>query len=307
MCSIHHRNAWIDVGDDEGPLRLHYVEAVASDNARKDKPVVLLIHGFPQTSHQYRHVMAPLASHGFHVLAPDYRGAGKSSRPRGGYDKATMAEDLFKLVQHLHVPLPIHVVGHDLGGMVAHAFATSFPQATASIAWGECPLPGSSHYEACRFSVAKFHFLFHCVPDGLPEALVAGREGLYMQQFFDRLTVRTENLSPDTIRHYVEAYSRPGAMRAGMDTYRAFEADARRNIEVRQAQGSCTVPSLLISGALSSHASEAAAMGAEFYTSPKTALVEGSGHYLAEENPADFVAKLVAFFKSVPSASDLSD
>lgn len=285
---------------------MHYVEAIQNDEkARiKDKPVILLIHGFPQTSYQYRHVMEPLARQGFRVLAPDYRGAGHSSRPRSGYDKVTMARDFLKLAQHLEVPLPLHVVGHDIGGMVAHAFATTYPQATASLIFGECPLPGSSFYNACRFDVAKFHFLFHCVPDGLPEALVAGREDLYLGQFFNRLTVQTKNLQPDTIRHYVDAYAQPGAMRAAMDVYRAFETDAQHNLARRRTNGKCSdVPTLVLSGALSSHASEAEAMANEFYCKPQTAVVESSGHYVAEENPEDFVAKVIAFIRSVSKPS----
>ena len=126
-------------------IRIHYLSCLPTHNA-DPKGTVLLIHGFPQTSHQFRHVVTPLAAAGYRVLAPDYRGAGDAPRPRAGYAKAVLAADLHELLtsaDHLGIRDRVHVVGHDIGGMVAYAYASRYPEGTASVAWGECPLPGT--------------------------------------------------------------------------------------------------------------------------------------------------------------------
>lgn len=98
------------------------------------KGTILLIHGFPETSYQFRHVITPLSDAGYRVIAPDYRGAGHSSHPRGGYTKSVMAADLHTLlIEHLKIMEPVHVVGHDIGGMIAHAYAANFPRDTRSV------------------------------------------------------------------------------------------------------------------------------------------------------------------------------
>merc|ERR1711971_925431 len=103
-------------------VSIHYLSCSPPSN-QKPKGTILLIHGFPQTSYQFRHVITPLADAGYTIIAPDYRGAGESSRPRDGYDKLTMAKDLHTLItSHLNIKDKIHVVGHDIGGMVAHAY-----------------------------------------------------------------------------------------------------------------------------------------------------------------------------------------
>lgn len=100
----------------------------------ESKGTVLLIHGFPQTAYQFRHVITPISDAGYRVVAPDYRGAGHSSHPRSGYTKTVMATDLHTLlVDHLKINEPIHVVGHDIGGMIAHAYAALFPKDSRSV------------------------------------------------------------------------------------------------------------------------------------------------------------------------------
>lgn len=146
----------------------------------ESKGTILLIHGYPQTSYQFRHVINPLSTAGYRVIAPDYRGAGHSSKPHNptGYHKVTMAADLHTLVRdHLGIKEPVHVVGHDIGGMIAHAYAARFPEDTASVIWGECPLPGTGAYERGKNGAEVWHFTFHWQGD-LPEALTVGRERL---------------------------------------------------------------------------------------------------------------------------------
>lgn len=293
--TTRHRNAYL-LAEDDQTLRIHYVESFPSE---APKATVLLIHGFPETSYQYRHVMTPLAEAGYRVIAPDYRGAGDSSHPPSNYDKETMAHDLYNLMRHhLGISESIHVVGHDIGGMIAHAFATSFPTSTRSASWGEACIPGSDFYTTAKGSVDKFHFVFHRVPDGLPEALVAGRESLYLKQFFDRQIVNTEGVTMADFEHYVKYYSLPGAMRSAFEVYRSFPKDEERNLRVTREKGKSPVPCLLLNGSRSDHLEHAQALGEQFYVKFSCADVQDSAHYIAEENPSDFCARLLRFWRT---------
>lgn len=112
-------------------ITINYIDCPAVGD---QKGTILLIHGFPQTSYQFRHVITPLSQAGYRIIAPDYRGAGHSSHPRDGYEKSIMATDLHTLVvDHLKITEPVHLVGHDIGGMVAHAYAAWFPKDSRSV------------------------------------------------------------------------------------------------------------------------------------------------------------------------------
>lgn len=300
-----HRNAYL-LEDEQGPqLRLHYVESrqeqpASQQGTTSEKEVILLIHGFPQTSYQFRKVMMPLAEAGYRIIAADYRGAGDSSRPLDKYDKVTMANDLHRLlINHLKIKEKVHIVGHDIGAMIAYAYVTQFPNHTASIIWGECPLPGSTFYENCKYGVDKFHFIFHCVPDGLPESLVSGREHLYLKQFFDRQMICTEAITKEDFEQYVASYSMPGAMSAAFKVYRAFQEDAIRNVRHVQSKGKSSIPNLILSGELGDHRGPAREMAEEFFEHVKEDVVEGSSHYIAEENPSSFVQAVLTFLSSL--------
>eukprot|EP01111_Echinosteliopsis_oligospora_P011168 TRINITY_DN3618_c0_g1_i2.p1 TRINITY_DN3618_c0_g1~~TRINITY_DN3618_c0_g1_i2.p1 ORF type:complete len:206 (+),score=17.52 TRINITY_DN3618_c0_g1_i2:80-697(+) len=177
-------------------LYLHYIDCrpPASTNIQG---LIILIHGYPQTSYQFRHVITPLSLTGYRIIAPDYRGAGHSSRPRDGYNKMQMAADIHQLVTgHLKFRQPAHVVGHDIGGMIAHAYAVQFPSHTASVAWGECPLPGTQVYdEIVKNDRRVWHFDFHMQID-LPELLTQGRERIYIKHFYDRLCINARAITP---------------------------------------------------------------------------------------------------------------
>lgn len=117
--------SWVD------EVTIHYIDCHAP---AESKGTILLIHGFPETSYQFRHVITPLSDAGYRVIAPDYRGAGHSSHPRDGYTKVVMAGDIHTLLtKHLGITEPVHVVGHDIGGMIAHAYAASFPKDSRSV------------------------------------------------------------------------------------------------------------------------------------------------------------------------------
>jgi pimeloyl-ACP methyl ester carboxylesterase len=273
-------------------IRLNYIICPPSTEL---KGTILLIHGFPQTSYQFRHVITPLANAGYQVIAPDYRGAGQSSKPQNGYEKTQMAEDLHILVQdHLGIKDKIHVVGHDIGGMIAFAYVSRYPDDVASVIWGECPLPGTTTYEQVKGSPDVFHFVFHRVPD-LPEFLIAGKEREYCKHFLDKIIYNSAAITPVDLDHYALAYAQPGAIRAGLEVYRAFEKDAEENREWLKEHGKVKVPSLLLMGAKFMLAQSAESMANEFHENAEVSTVEECGHYIAEESPDEFVKSILGF------------
>lgn len=273
---------------------LHYISCPAP--SATSKGTILLVHGFPQTSYQFRRVITPLSDAGYHVLVPDYRGAGESSKPWDGYTKDVMARDLHTLVTEREgIKEKVHVVGHDIGGMVAHAYAAQYPEHTASVCWGECPLPGTKMYHEAKHTMTMWHFTFHSVPD-LPEILVQGKEKIYLKHFFDRLGQNPSAISNHDLEVYATSYAMPGAMRCGMNTYRTFEADGEMNNKWAQEKGKCPVRCLALWGS-ESFADETKAMSMcdEHYDSASFATVAGAGHWIAEERPKEFVEAVLAW------------
>ncbi|KAL9604641.1 MAG: hypothetical protein Q9219_000361 [cf. Caloplaca sp. 3 TL-2023] len=290
---LTHAQVWLQQTDPE--IRIHYVEAKASGT---QKGTILLIHGFPETSYQFRHVMGPLSSAGYRVLAPDYRGAGYSSRPETGYTKKVLADDLHTLLTtHLGIADPVHVVGHDIGGMIAHAYAHQFPHDVASLTWGECPLPGTTTYDENKHSTGLWHFSFHSVPD-LPELLVSGHEKQYLKHFYDRLAQNPSAFTEADLDFYATQYSAPGAMRAGFNVYRTFEEDKVDNRRWLEEKGKVKVRTMLLGGEKTFPMLRDERMGREVDEDLVVETVEGSGHWIAEENPEGFVSKVLGFIEA---------
>ena len=285
------------VVDETSNVRIHYIESPAPE-AKDSRGTILLIHGFPQTSYQFRHVINPLSDAGYRVIAPDYRGAGDSSKPKLGYDKVTMATDLHTLIrEHLGEKRAIHIVGHDIGGMVAHAYATQFQSDVASVMWGECPLPGGKPYESgFKDSPGMWHFKFHQQLD-LPELLTQGRERIYIKSFYDRLCFNPTGITPRDVDHYGSSFAQPGGMRAGFECYRAFDQDSKDNQEWLEKNGKSKVPACALSGDHSLLCEIADEQTKQFYNTTENWKIESSGHWCAEENPQDFVRKVLDWTK----------
>ncbi|KAK4626084.1 Soluble epoxide hydrolase [Fulvia fulva] len=282
----------------EGGVVIHYTSC-PPPKGTTSKGTVLLVHGFPQTSYQFRRVITPIANAGHTVIAPDYRGAGASSKPWNGYTKEVMAQDLHTLVHKIGVKEKIHLVGHDIGGMIAHAYTQQFPCSVASLCWGECPLPGTPFYHTMKNSLLLWHFTFHRVPD-LPETLIAGREKLYLKHFYDRQAQNPDAISAHDLDVYGNAFAAPGALRAGLNVYRAFEQDGEDNVARVQSSGKSKVRCLSLWGD-SSFADEEAAkeMSGQFYEDVQFEQIEGCGHWIAEEKPGEFVENLVRWFERI--------
>jgi pimeloyl-ACP methyl ester carboxylesterase len=283
------------MADIESGLRLHYVTAGIGPR------IVVLLHGFPQTWRQWHRVIPPLVDAGFRVVAPDYRGAGDSWRPPGGYDKRTMANDIRQLLrQHLRIEGPIALVGHDIGLMVAYAYAQAHRDEVSHLAVVDAPLPGTAVFDRIRSDPRVWHFAFHSARD-VAEMLVAGRERQYLQAFFNARIFDPSATTDSDLDIYASAYSAPGAMRAGFELYRAFDRDAESNREALKRNGKLTVPVLAVGGATSTSGPLVEDMMREVAETVTAVRVPRTGHWIAEENPAAFTAALLRFLEPTPA------
>ena len=265
-------------------VKLHYLTAGKGDP-------VLLLHGYAENSHMWRPLMAQLAkSHA--VIAPDLRGFGQSSKPNDGYDKKTMAQDIHALVTslgHRHAT----VVGHDIGLMVAYAYAAQYPSEVDRIVLMDAFLPGVGDWKTVWLLRDLWHFHFY---GATPLRLVAGRERIYFEHFWNDFAANPKRSVPEADRRfYARSYAQPGAMRAGFEVFRNFEQDAKDFAEF--AQTKLTMPMLVLSGekASGTFLIEQARL---VDTNVEGVVIKGSGHWLMEEAPQQVIPKLVAFIKT---------
>jgi pimeloyl-ACP methyl ester carboxylesterase len=273
----------------EPGLRLHYVSAGDAPRA------IVLLHGFPQTWWGWRRLIRPLVEAGFRVVAPDYRGAGHSSRPQGGYDKRTMAEDIHRLLrEHLQIDGPVALVGHDIGLMVAYAYAQAYRGEVSHLVVMDAPLPGTAVFDRLRADPRVWQFAFHNVRD-LPELLVAGRERQYLQAFYNARFFDPSAISEADIDIFASAYAAAGAMRAGFELYRAFDQDAADNREALRRNGKLGMPVLAVGGSASTTGPLMEEMLREVAENVTGFRVPRAGHWIAEENPTEFTAALLKF------------
>jgi pimeloyl-ACP methyl ester carboxylesterase len=270
-------------------LRLHYVTAGSGERT------IVLLHGFPQTWWEWRHVITALADEGFRVIAPDYRGAGNSSRPTSGYDKRTLADDIRRLVRdHLGIKTPIAIVGHDIGLMVAYAYSQSYRDEVTHLTVIDAPLPGTKIFRLMRSDPRVWHFAFHGARD-VPEMLIAGRERLYIQATINARIFDPSAIGPQDLDVYASAYSQPGAIRAGLELYRSFDTDDADNTDALKASGKLKIPVLAAGGDISTFGPLMGEMMREVSEKVTEVRVPRTGHFVAEENPADFTRELLKF------------
>lgn len=240
-------------------------------------PVVLL-HGFGETGAMWNPVLPRLAA-GHTVIAPDLRGAGASSKPETGYDKATMAQDIRALLQTLGVDQAT-IVGHDIGLMVAYAYAAQYPGQTTRLVLMDAFLPGIGNWKDMWLLRDLWHFHFY---GEVPLALVAGRERIYLEHFWNDFAADARHSVPEPDRErYAAAYAQPGAIRAGFEWFRNFERDAADF--ARMAQHRLRMPVHVIAGEKSggSFLIEQVRLVADDVDGT---IVPGVGHWLLEEAP----------------------
>jgi pimeloyl-ACP methyl ester carboxylesterase len=266
---------------DVNGIRLHYLAAGRGD------PVVLL-HGFAQTSHMWRPLIAELS--GRHtVIAPDLRGFGQSAAPADGYTKAAMAQDVLALLNSLKLDR-VRLVGHDIGLMVAYALAAQYPQAVDRLVLMEAFLPGVGDWNSVFLLRDLWHFHFY---GKTPLALVTGRERTYLEHFWNDFAADPQkSVSEEDREIYANAYAQPGHMAAGMEVFRAFAKDAEDFAGFARTR--LTMPVLVLSGERAS-GPFLIEQGKMVATKVEGVLVKGSGHWLMEEAPDQVIPKLVEF------------
>lgn len=273
----------------EPGLRLHYVTAGTG------KDTIVLLHGFPQTWWEWRRVIPMLVEAGFRVVVPDYRGAGHSWRPATGYDKRTMAGDIHRLLhEHLQITEPVALVGHDIGLMIAYAYAQAFRNDVSYLVVMDAPLPGTTVFDRLRSDPRLWHFAFHNARD-VAEMLVAGRERPYLQVFLNARIFDPSAISDADLDLYVSAYSAPGAMRAGFEVYRAFDQDAEDNRDALKRNGKLAMPVLAVFAAISNSGPLIEEMMREVAENVTGLRVPQSAHWIPEENPLAFTEGLLKF------------
>jgi pimeloyl-ACP methyl ester carboxylesterase len=263
-------------------IKLHYLAA-----GSRGMPVILL-HGFAQTSHMWQPLIEPL-SRSNTVIAPDLRGFGASSIPPRGYDKKTMAEDIHALVVSLGFK-KVRIVGHDIGLMVAYAYAAQYPAEVDRIVLMDAFLPGVGDWTKVWLMRDLWHFHFY---GETPLKLVTGRERIYLDHFWNDFAAdRTRSVSERDRRIYARAYSQPGAMEAGFEVFKAFERDAADFKTFSQTK--LKMPVLVLTGEKASgeFLIEQARLVAD---NVNGVVVKGSGHWLIDEARVEVVKSLVSF------------
>src|SRR5580658_7115903 len=257
-------------------------------------PVVVLLHGYAETSDSWEPLAAELDKN-FTVVVPDLRGIGRSSRPDGGYDKKTQAADIRAVVTTLGYDRT-SVVSHDIGIMVAYAYAARYPDKLERLVVMDAPIPGVAPWDEIVRNPSLWHFSFH----GLDaERLVQGRERIYLDRIWNDFTGDPTKPDEATRAYYAAQYAAPGAMRAGFAQFTAFSQDVKDN-EVFQ-QTKLTMPVLAIGGEKSFGATQAVVMRS-VAVDVTEAVVPGAGHWLMEENPAATVTLIRDFLAGQASA-----
>lgn len=262
-------------------VRLHYLTAGAGEP-------VLLLHGYAQTSHMWRPLIAELARTRL-VIAPDLRGFGASDKPAAGYDKKTLAQDIHALIASLGLG-KLALAGHDIGLMVAYAYAAQYPAEVSRIALMDAFLPGVGDWTHVWLLRDLWHFHFY---GKTPLALVEGRERIYFEHFWNDFAADPAHSVSEADRQlYAAAYAQPGGMAAGFEVFRAFEQDARDFAGF--ASTKLGMPMLVLSGEKAS-GDFLIDQGRLVAEEVEGVIVKGSGHWLMDEARDQVVPKLVDF------------
>jgi len=262
-------------------IKVHYLFA------GKGNPVILL-HGYAETSRMWRPLMVELAKT-HTVVAPDLRGFGQTTKAESGYNKKTMAQDVHALVASLGYQHE-QVVGHDIGLMVAYAYAAQYPKEVDRIALMDAFLPGVGDWKNVWLMRDLWHFHFY---GETPLKLVAGRERIYLEHFWNDFAADRNHSVPEADRQfYAKAYAQPGAMRAGFEVFHAFPQDAEDFAQF--AQTKLTMPMLVLTGEKAS-GDFLIEQGRLVDSNVEGVVIKGSGHWLMEEAPDQVIPKLLAF------------
>ena len=261
-------------------------------------PVVVLVAGFPQSWYAWRRVMPLLAPHS-RVIAVDLPGQGDSDKPAGGYDTGTAARRVNALLKALAVDRHLFV-GHDIGSWVGYPYAHAFEHELRGMVFLDANIPGVTLQPTLKLAAPDYwrnwHFLFNMVED-LPEALLAGRERILIEWFFNRKTaVAPSTFSRADMDEYERVYSLPGGLRGMLGYYRAVIEDMEQNKPLFARK--LTLPILALGGDKGSAPDIYAAMR-PLGEDVRGGLVAESGHYVPEEQPEALAAQILDFAKTL--------
>jgi pimeloyl-ACP methyl ester carboxylesterase len=281
-CSDAIQTAPIVAGDAEvNGVKIHYLTAGKG-------PAVILLHGYTQTSRMWKPII-PLLAAKFAVIAPDLPGIGDSGIPKNGLDMKSAAIRIHALAKSLGVQ-KTRIVGHDIGLMVAYAYAAMYPTEVDKLVVMDAFLPGVAGWEPYYNNTDLWHFRFH---GPYPEALVQGREKIYFAYFWNELAAdETRSLPVADREAYVAAYSRPGRMRAGWAYFAAWPQTANDFAEF--AKTKLTMPVLAIAGQKASAATLMPQMKL-VATNVTSVSLAGAGHWIMEERQKEAIDALLNF------------
>lgn len=262
-------------------VKLHYLTAGQG-------PVVILLHGYTQTSRMWKPII-PLLAEKFTVIAPDLPGIGDSAIPKDGLDMKTAAMCIHSLIRSIDIE-KARVVGHDIGLMVAYAYAAQFPEETEKLVLMDAFLPGVDGWEIVYNNPGIWHFRFN---GPTPEALVRGRERVYFDHFWNNFAAdKNRSLSKADRAVYAAAYARPGRMRAGWAYFVSFNQAAKDFAELSRSK--LQMPALAIGG----EKAFGELLGQQLKvvaSDAKVVVLKNTGHWVLEENPKGTTDALINF------------
>jgi pimeloyl-ACP methyl ester carboxylesterase len=258
-------------------------------------PVVVLLHGFGDTGDMWV-PLAEVLMKDHTVIVPDLRGMGLSSHPEGGYEKVAQARDLAAILDRLGVK-DAALVTHDIGNMVGYAFVAQYPARTTRWVVMDAPLPGLGHWDEQLKNPKVWHFNFRG-PD--VERLVAGRERILLDRFYNELSATPSRIDEATRAHYAALYARPGAIHNALGgQFAAFAQDAIDNQKLLADKGKLKMPVLAIGGD-HSYGGKLATEVAFAADNVRSAVITDSGHWIMEEQPEQAIAIILPFLRETP-------
>ena len=264
-----------------GGIKIHYLESGSG-------PAVILLHGYAETSSMWKPLIPRLAAK-FRVIAPDLPGIGESAIPSDGLDMDTAAVRMHSLARTLGIQ-KARVVGHDIGLMVAYAYAAEFRNDVEKLVVMDAFLPGVGDWQTVYNNPAMWHFRFN---GPTPEALVLGHERTYFEHYWNDFAAdKNHSLNEADRKAYTAAYSRPGRMRAGWAYFISFQRTARDFAELSKTR--LTIPVLSIGG----EKSLGEFLGAQMKLVANDlnfVVLRNTGHWLMEERPEETMAALLKF------------
>jgi pimeloyl-ACP methyl ester carboxylesterase len=267
-------------------VNLHYV--IGGQGAQ----VVVLLHGWPETWYEWHRIMPALAER-YTVLAPDLRGIGESNRTLlpNGFDKRTLAADLRGLLQQLGYS-KINLVGHDIGQMVAYAYAAQYPTDVNKLVAMDAPLPGIEPFWTGLLQDSRsWHFGFYATDGAAAANIIDIRD--YLVEFIKKFSANPNAFTAEEINEIARVYSQPGALESSFGWYKAvYTLDIGHNVE--HAQTKLTMPVLALGGEFSG--TYMLSMWQTVATNVEGGTIPGSGHWIVQEQPQAFLDVLLPFF-----------